>query len=345
MIDAGIHFGLSEDAYHADAALGSTDLKRIAIDATDWQFNRLHGEDKETDALIFGRALHCRVLEGEAVFRGKFCCALDKAAIPDDALQTVDDLKNYLRDCGVKATGNKADLIERARLMPACPPIADLIRDRFYEANSDKQMLSGDQWRALHVAVQWMQADSLLKEVMEDGAFTKGAAEVSVFYDLDGVRLKARFDYLLGHAIVDLKTFATMYQESPGYAIPRAIIRQRYDLQAASYVKAWRAAKQLWQDGQVYGSEPWQGFLAKVFDRDDPFWIWVFLKSNGAPQPFVRRLPIDGMVFGTAMFTIERAINTYREKVAEFGADADWPPRHEAEVLDNSDFPAWFQND
>lgn len=343
-MDPGIYFGLDEDAYHADGALGSTDLKRIAVDATDWQFERLHGEDKETDALIFGRALHCRVLEGEAAFRDKFCCAFDKAAVPEDALETVDDLKNYLRDCGIKATGNKADLIERAQLMPNCPPIADVIRSGYYELNSGKTALSGDQWRALHVAVQWMQADSLLKDIMVNGAFTKGAPEISVFYDLEGIRLKARFDYLLGHAIVDLKTFATMYQESPSYAIPRAIIRQRYDLQAAAYVKAWRAAKLLWNDGKVFGVEPWDGFLAKVFDREDPMWIWVFLKSNGAPQPFVRRLPIDGMVFGTALLTIEHAINTYREKIAEFGEAADWPPVNEADILDSESFPAWFQD-
>lgn len=340
-MDDGIYFGLSDDDYHADPALGSSSLKQLTLDPVDWQYERLFGEDNETEALIWGRALHARVLEGRTAFEAKFCTEFETPE--GDCLKTVDDLKGWLKEAGHSHKGNKAELVARILGTGAAPQIYDQMKSAHDSSNEGKTPLTAKQYAQIETAAQWMQSDATLSASMKDGSFQHGAPEVSVFYTEDGVRLKARFDYLIGHAIIDLKSFAPMYREVPASSITRAIIRQRYDLQCAAYVKAWHVGRGLWKDGRVYGEAP-EGLLEKVYANGNPLWIWVFLKSTSAPQPYVRSLSSQEMVFGTAQHAINRAIEIYKEKVEAHGADNIWPPMNPPDALATDDFPAWFQN-
>jgi hypothetical protein len=68
MHDDGIYFGLNADEYHADEALGSTDVKGLHK-WWDWQWERLRGEEpEETASTRFGTLVHKMLLEGEAAF-------------------------------------------------------------------------------------------------------------------------------------------------------------------------------------------------------------------------------------------------------------------------------------
>jgi hypothetical protein len=343
-MEPGIYFSLPEADYHADEALGSTDIKKLCVDPIDWQFARLHVEDKETDALIYGRALHCRVLEGAEAFDKRYCRAFNKQDVPADTMRTVDDLKRFLRENGSMLSGKKEDLITRAKMIPGCPPIYDLLEADYMALNDGKEPLSVAHWDSLETAINWMQADELLSPIMDAGTFQLGAPEVSIFYEDAGVKLKLRLDYLLGHAIVDLKSFAPMFAEKPAYAIPKAIIRYRYDLQAAAYIRGFQRARNFWEEGRIFGEEPFPGFLEKCYSRRDPDWIWVFLKSTGAPQPFVRQLALQSDVFKVAQWQVETAIKRYRELVERYGRDNDWPPQNAPETLASDDFPSWFQD-
>ena len=337
----GIYFGLDESAYHADPALGSSDLKQIYLDPIDWQYDRLHGTREETDAMLFGSALHCRVLEGKAVFDAKFCGVPVK---PDGCLITNDDLGAWLKSYGLSDKGKKAELIERIQSSGvAQPAIWEVLREEFEALNAGKSELTEQQFERVETAARWMQADATLQVMMKDGAFQFGAPEVSFFYTVEGVRLKARFDYLVGHAILDLKSFAPMYKEVPAYSITRAIMRQRYDLQCAAYVRAWHQGRKLYESGAVFGSQP-DGLLKSVYSRAHPLWVWVFLKTVAAPQPFVRSLSNEEMVFGIADRCITTAIEKYQAKVAEFGTEKIWPPNNPPEAMATDDFPQWFQD-
>jgi hypothetical protein len=72
----GIWFGLQEDEYHNDLALGSSDMKKLAFSPPDYWFgspmNPARKPQEQTDALKFGKAMHLFVLEGPALFKAAY---------------------------------------------------------------------------------------------------------------------------------------------------------------------------------------------------------------------------------------------------------------------------------
>ena len=99
MFEPGIYFGLEAELYHADPALGSTDVKRLLVSAPDyWWHSRLNParptETEPTPAQAFGRAVHLMVLEGEAAFSAAYMREPD----PDGLLMTMDHLTQWLTD-------------------------------------------------------------------------------------------------------------------------------------------------------------------------------------------------------------------------------------------------------
>lgn len=72
----GIYFGLDEDDYHADPALGSTDMKKLADSPPDYWFessyNPMREPSEDTPSRLFGRAVHKFVLEGRGAFEAAY---------------------------------------------------------------------------------------------------------------------------------------------------------------------------------------------------------------------------------------------------------------------------------
>ena len=343
-VPPGLYFGLDEAIYHGDpTALGSTSLKALAIDPIEYQFDALYGQDVESDALLFGSALHARMLEGQDAFNAKFFPRF--VAEGGDWLVTDEDLKRFLTEHGQEAVsrGTKKDRIRRVLELSPGEKILDVAKARHEEASPGRTELKPKLWGQIQAACRWVQRDPLLSAVMEEGTFIDGAPEVSIFYEEDGVRLKCRLDRLLRHAIIDLKSFAPMWVGDIRMQAIKQIDRLRYDLQAAAYERGWHRARSAYLDGSltVYGQEPVGNFLSDCFARDEPKWIWVMVKSKGAPQPLV----IDWqakMARAVAANEIEEAIKTYRTLSARHGADVEWPPENEAFTVTDTDLPSFF---
>lgn len=68
----GVYFGLDEDAYHNDVALGSTDMKRLATSPPQFWFESRYNAAwepwDEKPATVLGSARHKFVLEGKDAF-------------------------------------------------------------------------------------------------------------------------------------------------------------------------------------------------------------------------------------------------------------------------------------
>ncbi|MCW2195111.1 hypothetical protein AB7M45_007882 [Bradyrhizobium elkanii] len=351
--EPGIYFGVPEDKYHQDTSLGSTKLKELVIDPIEYQHGRLHGaEQKETFQLKWGRAIHCRALEGKQFLCERFPIAPSLTDYPK-ALVTMDHLREHAKKLGLTKVGNTKALVATAiREFDQTIPIWDEIMARFETEHAGKTIIPREAIEHIERAVEWMQREPKLAPVMEDGTFTAGASEVSIFYEENGVRLKARIDHLLSHAVVDLKSFRPFLQERLREAAKKAISRMRYDLQAAAYIRALKVAAKLFDEGKVFDCPYSPSFLESVFaalkvaERDPGSeealkWVWVLIKASGAPQPVVAEFDLGSMIFRQAAVDIDDAIKNYRLYVEKFGLDQDWVPELPAEVWGDTDFPSW----
>jgi hypothetical protein len=341
----GIYFGIPEEVYHADKSLGSSRIKALAVDPYEAQFDHLYGEDKDTDALIFGSALHARMLEGRQAFEARFCHEFDSDSLKD-CYKTADDIKKRLESHGVaKLSGRtKPELTKLLLDLEPDAKIYDVEKAKWDKANEGKTALKPKRWAQVETAARWVQRDPLLAAVMTDGTFSHGAPEVSIFYEDRGVRLKCRFDRLLRHAIVDLKSFAAVFGgKIDGYdgTALKTIFRMSYDLQAADYLRGWQFARdKLFPKGLVFGEPPYDTFLDECFDRVEPSWIWILVKSKGAPQALV----IDWrakMAKASAAEEVERAIDTYVHLRDLYGEENEWPPQRPAMTVEDQDLPPW----
>lgn len=340
--EPGIYFDLPAETYHQDDALGSSSIKALSVDPYEYQFDRLYGEDLDNDALTFGSALHARLLEGREEFERQFCQKFDKSMV-EGALGTSEELKNFLKEHDQVGFSSltKPKLINLVQEIAPEQPIADVLKAEWAAKNAGKTELNAKRWAQVETAARWVQRDPLLSEVMTDGTFSHGAPEVSVFYEDRGVRLKARFDRLLSHAIIDLKTFSPVFDgpiDGPDGTAIRTIKRMRYGIQAAAYLRAWEAARDLYQEGRVFGDQPQPEFLDQVFDRDLPSWIWILVKAKGAPQPLVMPLDAPGAL-ATKAGDVEHAINNYIELSEQFGANEDWVPQRPPMTLTDKLLP------
>ncbi len=107
--------------------------------------------------------------------------------------------------------------------------------------------------------------------------------EVSAFCDMDGVRVRARFDWLLARpVIVDLKSGRTANPR----ALPRITEQYRYHLQAATYRRA----------------------LATVRGDEDPAFVHVFVESEPPHLVSVDRLTPEALDAGDAELDVALAL-------------------------------------
>lgn len=241
----GIYFGLPEEDYFDDEGLGSTALKALAQDPIEYQEKKLFGiEKEESAALLWGKMLHARVLEGRKVFEDRYLVAPAFSDFPKPPLDTIDQLRNHAKNwnamieaCKGKkdkeskaiakrkpivlaAAKTKADIISAIRAADHETLIWQEIKDKFDAQLSDagKIEVSKDAFQKIERAARWMNENPKLHLMMENGTFKDTyidpkknliptAREVAIFVEYEGVRLRAKIDLLQPHGMFDLKSF------------------------------------------------------------------------------------------------------------------------------------------
>lgn len=346
----GVYFGLAEARYHADPALGSTDLRLLLKSASDfwWQspMNALRAEREETPALLYGRALHKLVLEGSEAFAGAFCAEPDKADYPG-ALITNAQLEAFLIEKGTKprAKTKKEDLEAAARpLLEGTDAViwSDVMRVATLEAKG-RALLKPK----MHAEVIMAAAEIARNERLTE-AFRNGRAEVSIFWERGGVRLKSRIDYLKVKQLVNLKSFRPKNEAPPHMAVMAAIAAHRYDMQAALHLEARAELARLVRAGRVFahdGALPAADWLAAVAAEQE-FEAWLaFYQAEGAPNVLPRRFKRGSPVAVAAAADLELALSTFRQNLERHGSEA-WPYEDPFAIDPDVDFdnlPKWFK--
>lgn len=343
-IPDGIHFGLDEAVYHADPALGSTDLKQLAAEpAAYWFSSALNpGRPEEVEEAahrIVGRAVHKFVLEGPQAFHARF----ERHPEGDDLLATADQLGAWLKDRGEKVPATKAARIELIRALCEAdgvepPRMLDHLLKEATEAG--RTLLKGSDFDRIVQA-----GGAVLDNPHLAGSFHGGQPEVSVFWtetvDGEPVRRKARFDYLKPRAVVDLKS------TRPRDGLPfvascrRALGEWNYPTQAMAYLQGRARLVGLVAEGRVFGDHdpPW---LARVAAAEQYAFVFIFWASVGAPLTWGGVMSPGSPVLDIGAEYVRRALKNYVGARRTHGVSAPWITHQPLEEIELDHLPRWF---
>lgn len=131
------------------------------------------------------------------------------------------------------------------------------------EQAGDKQVLDQADYNLLKKMASAIEQHKLASSYL-DGF---GKAELSIFFDMGGVPMRCRPDYIrTDGVIVDIKTSTTA--SASGFR--KKAYDMRYHVQAALYAEGYRRA---------YGEDP-KGFVFVVAEKQDPYLVSVFETST-----------------------------------------------------------------
>lgn len=299
----GIYFGMSNEDYHADSALGSSSIKMLRQSPFDWWYqsplNPRRPKKKETDPLVLGSAYHTMVLEGpEAFARGYM-------RRPDDA----DDAKPSEKAATTKAANAAAEA-------------------------KGKESLHGDDYDRVLVA-----ADMIHQHPDLATAFKNGIAEVSVFFEFAGIKQKVRIDYLKLGGFGDLKSIANERRRPMNWACPRAIEDYRIDMSLAHYTRGRSLMPAMITDGMVYGDHDatWLKKLAAKEENDYAAQL-VFIQKSGAPLVWSKWYSPENPRLVTALIHVDEGLHSYKAALERFGTDHVWVDPVDVSEIKDDDF-------
>jgi len=218
--EPGIYIGMPADEYHADPALGSSNIKDLIKSPRKYWLRSPYNPDRdryvdpETDSTVMGTALHCRLLDGDIKF-----------------------VKSYARRPDDLAGATPAD---KAKVTKAFNASLE---------GTGKIALKADEWQLIEDTHSVITAHPDLAQVFKDALY-----EVSIFWHdrRTGTRCKARLDILKPRGIGDLKTIANERDNRLEKACKFHIKSYRYDIQAEHYLEARRQVPQFVENGDVF---------------------------------------------------------------------------------------------
>jgi hypothetical protein len=334
----GVYFGLDADAYHADPALGSTNLKQLLASGPDfWWHSAMNParpeQERDTPSLRFGRAVHAMVLEGRAAFDrgyGRYPEGDDLLVTDADMVAWLDARPEIVAALGEKVPRTKAG---KAELIARLDPAARILDFLVAGAEADGiELIAGDAYDRIVTAGTMITANPALAAAFSGGVCEEGA---------EPVRLKCRFDYLKVRAISDLKSIRNV----SGIAFPQACRRQiatyRYDVQAAHYMAGRAALPGLVAAGAVFGDHDPE-WLARVAASEETAFVFVFYQATDAPITWATQLSPGNPILDIGRASADLAIHTYRTFVKAFGRERAWVLTEPISELDVSELPAWY---
>lgn len=331
----GVYFNLPNEEYHADPALGSSNIRDLLAGGPTYWWNsglNPNRKRKESRALDFGAAMHAMVLEGSGAFDAQYVCEPDK----EGALITLAHLQQVLKDRHeAKIPRTKAEAAAQVRMIAPEMRIYDLEMAEI-EA-SGRAVLSMDDYARIQVASAMITRNPELRT-----AFVGGIPEVSVFWHRNGVRLKCRFDYLKPVVIADLKTLGNTMGKPFPVACRETIARRALPVQAALYLEGREALRLFGQNGDVFGACPQPVTWKKILAATEYAWAWVFIQSVEAPITWASSLSAQNPLLEYPRTQIVNALETYKNFMAAYGLHEMWLLAEPVTELDQSELPAWY---
>lgn len=241
-IKDGIYFRMPEEKYLAEDRLSKSGIKKMRISPADYwaesPFNPAR-KKRDTDALIVGSAYHCAILEPDR-FAETYVRELDKSEMPAGTLFTGNDMKEWLKENGLKQTGSVKEQADRiAEADPSQPVWQTALAEWQASIKPGQIAISPDLYDTLIMDMERVHSIPSIHSLLSGGA-----SEVSVFWtDENGIKMKARFDYLKNDCWIELKTFSNPTGKNLNQCLLDAIRYNRYYIDAAAYMEASEAIR------------------------------------------------------------------------------------------------------
>lgn len=327
----GVYFQMPAETYHAIPALSSTGIKNILISGPDFWYRapwlNPSFKDEDSEARMIGKAYHTRILEGRDKFYQNYA---EEFSAPEGCLRTVDDIKNALRVLGIeKPKGLKPELIEQLLALDPNALIEAELELDYKIKHHGKEFLSADLIEKIEIAAAMVESHPEISK-----CFKGGYPETTVVWTENGIRFKARFDYLKPKSIVDLKTFANFLNKPIDGAIYSAMASGKYHIQAAFYMRAFEAAQR---------QPHWHGcgieFREQHKECKEPGFYFVFQQKGVAPLARAKKFT-RGSLWSCGEVAIEEAITRFKANAEKYGM-LPWVDAHPIEDFQDDQFPAY----
>lgn len=216
-------------------------------------FNPARERSEPTPAMVMGSLAHCLVLQPEA-FNEEYVI-LEKEKYPH-VLDTVEDLKSFIKEAGGKPKGKKEELIAAAKQLDSNVLIWEEFKEKM---GSKKRIISSQQYDDAVALREAMLANTAVKKLLGNGC-----SEMPVTWQREegGIPCKAKLDYLRSGLLVDYKT--TEDGSLKGFS--RSLANYGYYRQMAWYMEAAEVA---------YGERP-RGAVLIVQEKSLPEAIGIY---------------------------------------------------------------------
>lgn len=352
--EPGIYFGMPEEQYHAAPAFSASGIKDILVSPLDfWArswMNPERPEEKDSTAKLLGSAYHKAILEGIEAFEAAYAVKPEADEYPG-VLKSGDELKAACKALGVKASGTLAEMSERIREADAVVPLWCEIVAEFEAAAEGKIHLTRAQWMEIRKAAFVMSRMPSAREI-----FTGGRSEVSIFWRIGDVPMKARIDYLKPKQIGDLKSFGNVMSKEVTEAASGEVTRNRYWTQPIVYTAAYVAARKMLAErgADVVHGEVDPEWLEAAFKVERPRFTFVFQQTGDVPNVVVRHFQQFERMGGLGQTTnaywtkgessVREGLRRFRHCMERFGPDVPWIVDHPAKAFSDEDFPIYALN-
>jgi len=290
----GIYFNMSAEEYFALPYFSRSLAQKVRFSGQEAEYY-IKNPTKETPAMELGTALHALFLEPEK-FNATYVKepVIEKKEIsstkyqitsePKDfilganfgkfyqgkkVIETIEDLKPYLEQFGLKKSGKKEDIIEsvRAYLNPAEVVIWDDVKSNFERevVALNQKVLSDDDFTNLENICDKFNESENLHHLLENGR----SEVVIIWKDITGITCKCRLDYIQPDAVIDVKSYSIKDFNTPLIdQLRKKTIFSYYNLQYAIYAEALESAINAVNLGH-----------AEIHGETDQEWIDAFLKN------------------------------------------------------------------
>lgn len=300
--------------YFAVTALSNSGMRDLMVSPLRYWWKHVNPSpplDEPSDEMIFGKALHCAVLELDD-FDKRYAVRISAEDYPG-CLVTIEDLRNHLKGIGVTPEGTrKADVIAQVQGSSPNAPIYDVLVAERAVATQGKTLIKKVDWQRLLRC-----SKALLQEPVVEQLLKEGNPEVPMFVkDADtGVQLKAKMDWVTPNATVDIKTFSQKLGKSIDRSVADAIWYEGYHRQAYLY-----------------------STIRKLTEGKHYDFVMLFVESDEPHEVRIKVLGPNHLYWDTARLQVRQLCRVYAECWQHFGTEP-WKYAQKQELLEDEDMP------